>query len=117
MYQLHIRLQFSPQKCYHSVFMLIYDVYALHPHPKSGTMLLLLFLLRSYLVPNVRREGEEDVRPAVDLVLVDDLVDHLPRVLPEDDEQHDQDQNPDQIGRQVLRYAAVRILKRKSQDE
>ena len=49
--------------------------------------------------------------PSVDLILLDNLVDHPPRVLPKQDEQGDQDQQPDQVGRQVLRNPAVSVLK------
>ena len=65
----------------------------------------------AHLVADIRGEGEEDVRPSVDLIFLDDLVDHPPRVLPKQDEQGDQDQQPDQVGRQVLRNPAVSVLK------
>ena len=50
--------------------------------------------------------------PSVDLILLDDLVDQLPGVLPEQDEQGDENQQPYQVGRQVLGNPAVRVLKK-----
>jgi hypothetical protein len=65
------------------------------------------------LFADVCGEGEEDVKPSIDLILLDDLVNHFPGRLPQDDEEEDQDQDRDQIRRQVLRESAICVLLKK----
>ena len=56
----------------------------------------------SGLVDDVGREGEEDVGPAPD-----SIVDHSPSRLSQDQEDHDEDDQQDGVGQEVLRDAGV----------
>ena len=64
------------------------------------------------LFADVCREGEEEVGPSIDLILLDDLVHHFPGRLPQDDKENNQDQDGDQICRNVLRESAISVLKK-----
>ncbi len=56
-------------------------------------------------------EGEEEVCQAFGVVLCDNVVHHLPGGLPEHQEQCHQNAEADRVDQQVLRDAAIRVLK------